>query len=1511
LANATANGQGQSIGPSGVSGVSVEMPSWGTYLLQPQLNASSITITAGGSINLGGYGGGGFTLNVSAQGQLSTWAFTIINNSGKTESVTNLQLVTAVQERQFGGPIDNTYLGWVMEEADRVMKELAGGKDQLAIDPTTNQPVAYNRSLTLPAVYGGNLPPGFENMLERYVAAKQSGSFSNRFWFTPAEETLQRFVDPVTGQATVYFSQSAVQLNTEALLLGQPQDPTALAFANLFNANYPALEQLSFPVHDPSDATGTSVTYVKIFQLLEQAMQAVALDRFFHDNNIPLDTWWINSYTPAAAYTLASIPTLTNSLSNGAVTVEFYGGVTIKTPNTYVPNVVAQSIAKDVLAQRTPPTSGDVGAQAWSVTNTPVGNLNAVAASLNDEQQTGNITLGATDLSFASPGGEQLSFERYYNSSFLGSSQLGLGWQANAYQLQFQYPSMEDYDRLMRDSSGNPVPVYGAKSDTYLRSGEIRLMDQATGQFLNFFSSLSTQYALDGQGNPILASSGLAANAVPTFTAGQHTDGSTLIQNPITDDYIVTRPDGGTLVFDPQGNLLSTTDNKGYTITYTYNGGLLTQIGDSAGQMLTITYGSNGLIEYVAGPDNSATPQRRIAYVYDSSRRLIEVDTQALDNGSYNTVSSTKYQYNSSNQISAVVGPDGLTTLTDAPNLRGQSTQNEDVLGNTVANNYTPNAATGGTTTQSTDMGNANGVGDNPDASGNAALQYVAPGASSTTQLNNTAQVTQTTDALGDTTQYGYQAGSLLPNSVTLPTPNRPAISVQYNAANLPTVISDPANTGGKPVQIVYNAANLPVQTTDAKGLVTAYTYTSWNDVASVIVGYGTPLAATTQYVYNAQRLLQSVVDPLGHTVASYTYNALGQVLTVTDGDGITTDYAYDAIGRLIGVHEPQFKNPATDIQYSYNDDDQVTQTTTPTGNITYQYDPTTHRLTSETDLTGATTQYGYDPTTGLLTRITQVSAQGNAVTQEVYNRLGQLVLLIAPNGDRTAFQYDALGRATSMMEDTLVSPTATMTLEPMSATSLTVHVAANEPILVASLTYWQDGQQSSSEQTLAFRTNQTEYDFQMAGLDPSKPYRYQVTITDDVGKSLTLPSVLVIGPTAQFGIAPPAAVTAGTPFTFTVMAQDFSHNSTSTWTGTVHFTSSDPTGVLPPDATLVGGAGTFNATLKTASLQTITATVVGGTLTGSGTITIQAGAAISLGFSSYPSPTTAGVSNSVTVTLRDIYGNMVTGYTGTLHFTSTDAQAALPADYTFTATDAGVHTFSATLKTAGTQSLSVTDTANAALANMQKGIQLTPGAAASFVIRGYPVSTTAGLSNSFSVTAYDAYGNLATGYTGTVQFTSSDGQAGLPAKYTFTAADAGTHTFSAILKTAGTQSITATDTQTASLTGSQTGIAVAAAAATHLRVLTPASVHRRAAFAIYVVAYDAYGNVATGYRGTIYFYSSDRAASLPAEYTFTASDSGVHAFTVILRTLGTQAILATDTKSSSITDSAYVGVTH
>jgi hypothetical protein len=106
--------------------------------------------------------------------------------------------------------------------------------------------------------------------------------------------------------------------------------------------------------------------------------------------------------------------------------------------------------------------------------------------------------------------------------------------------------------------------------------------------------------------------------------------------------------------------------------------------------------------------------------------------------------------------------------------------------------------------------------------------------------------------------------------------------------------------------------------------------------------------------------------------------------------------------------------------------------------------------------------------------------------------------------------------------------------------------------------------------------------------------------------------------------------------------------------------------------------------------------------------------------------------------------------------------------------------------------------------------LTITPAPAASLTVQSFPSPVAAGTSNGITVTAYDTFGNVATGYTGTVAFTTTSASKTLPSNYTFVAGDSGTKTFSGvILGTVGTQSITATDTVTATITGSQTLIDV------------------------------------------------------------------------------------------------------
>jgi hypothetical protein len=216
---------------------------------------------------------------------------------------------------------------------------------------------------------------------------------------------------------------------------------------------------------------------------------------------------------------------------------------------------------------------------------------------------------------------------------------------------------------------------------------------------------------------------------------------------------------------------------------------------------------------------------------------------------------------------------------------------------------------------------------------------------------------------------------------------------------------------------------------------------------------------------------------------------------------------------------------------------------------------------------------------------------------------------------------------------------------------------------------------------------------------------------------------------------------------------------------------------------------------------------IVGGTLD-IGAFEVQIGPATQLVLSTLSS-VTAGAPFAVTVTALDIYGHLASGYTGTVTSASSDPYpGALPSDYPFTTGDNGTHTFAdVMLFTAGSQTLTVQDTANGALMDSAP-IAVIAAPANHFQITA-PATAVSGMLFDVTVTALDPYNNVDTNYAGTVTFTSSDTDPGvlLPPDYPFQSTDNGTHTFSlaVALITAGDQTLTVNDTADGTITGSTT----------------------------------------------------------------------------------------------------------
>ncbi|MFO0937918.1 MAG: hypothetical protein U0798_15560, partial [Gemmataceae bacterium] len=147
---------------------------------------------------------------------------------------------------------------------------------------------------------------------------------------------------------------------------------------------------------------------------------------------------------------------------------------------------------------------------------------------------------------------------------------------------------------------------------------------------------------------------------------------------------------------------------------------------------------------------------------------------------------------------------------------------------------------------------------------------------------------------------------------------------------------------------------------------------------------------------------------------------------------------------------------------------------------------------------------------------------------------------------------------------------------------------------------------------------------------------------------------------------------------------------------------------------------------------------------------------------------TYSGNQSQLYLVVLDANNRPVSNYTGTIHITSSDASATLPADYTFTTADHGRKSLSVTLSTVGSQTITATDTTTATITGSSKVEVLAPQVATSFFVRIGPAY--AGESTQVLVVAMDANNRPISNYTGSVHLSSSDSGATLPADYTFTA---------------------------------------------------------------------------------------------------------------------------------------------
>lgn len=428
------------------------------------------------------------------------------------------------------------------------------------------------------------------------------------------------------------------------------------------------------------------------------------------------------------------------------------------------------------------------------------------------------------------------------------------------------------------------------------------------------------------------------------------------------------------------------TEKDGGVWQYTYDTekGTLTQKTDPQGGTTSYTYDANGNRLSTTGPDGART-----SYSYDAQGNMVS-SIDALGQ-------TTGYTYNSFGQVTTATDPQGYTT-SYAYDAKGNLTETTDASGATTLYEYD---AKGNMTKIISPLGQATSY--SYDTTGNLASVTDPSGAQTTFTYDASGNMISLTDATGAVSRFEYNANNQPVKTID---PNGNATTYAYDLAGNKISATD---ANGNTTTFEYNFLRQLVKTKDALGNVTAYSYAS-SGCASCGGGTDKLTALTdanghfTAYQYDTLGRLLKETDPLD-TVASYSYDAKGNLIAKTDANGATISYSYDELGRLLKKSYPD----GTEENFSYDAKGNILTATNKNISYTYSYDAN-NRMVSVTDSNNRTLRYDYD-LVGKKTALILPDGQQVAYHYDATNRLAEIVGLESTFN----FNYDPLGRRTKL----------------------------------------------------------------------------------------------------------------------------------------------------------------------------------------------------------------------------------------------------------------------------------------------------------------------------------------------------------------------------------------------------------------------------------------------------------------------------------------------------------------
>ncbi|MFC1765443.1 RHS repeat-associated core domain-containing protein [Planctomycetota bacterium] len=227
--------------------------------------------------------------------------------------------------------------------------------------------------------------------------------------------------------------------------------------------------------------------------------------------------------------------------------------------------------------------------------------------------------------------------------------------------------------------------------------------------------------------------------------------------------------------------------------------------------------------------------------------------------------------------------------------------------------------------------------------------------------------------------------------------------SYTYDLCGRTTTVSKGSDT----ITSQFDSAGRLIQVTDAANRTTAYQYDLNGNRTSLTY----PDSSTITYTYDQLNRPTQILDPYSTVLADYTYDERSRRTQLTYANGTTTSYDYDAASRLLSI-DSQTDNNQHKYAYTYDDvGNRLTMLVNDTDTHTYQYDDI-YQIT-EVDYPPAynylsgDTSYSYDKVGN---RTTVVDGE---TAHYVTNNLNQYISV-----DGTPFTYDDNGNLTQDIDN-------------------------------------------------------------------------------------------------------------------------------------------------------------------------------------------------------------------------------------------------------------------------------------------------------------------------------------------------------------------------------------------------------------------------------------------------------------------------------------------------------------